>query len=220
MKKYILLGFGLVLMVETMYLVFIYVPTEREMGIVQRIFYIMVPVAWLSLLAFLILFIGSITYLVKRGSNWDTLAYSSAELGIIFTSLTLAVGSLWAKAIWGVWWAWDEPRLTATLVLWFIYLVYFLVRSFAGEESRGARFGAVVGIIGFIDIPIVILATSLWRGLHPPLIIFQDGIAPSMLLTLLISIAAFTTLYFLLLIQRVSMRNDEIKIKRFKNLSN
>lgn len=217
MKKNILLGLGFVLMVASLYLVFIYVPTEKEMGIVQKIFYLMVPMGWLSLLAFLIVFICSILYLVKRESKWDILAYSSAEVGIVFTTLALITGSIWAKPIWGVWWTW-EPRLTATLVLWFIYVAYLVVRSFAAEESRGATFAAVVGIVGFIDIPIVILATTLWRGMHPGPIIFQGGLAPSMLLTLLVSLAAFTTLYCILLIQRASMKNAEIEIKRLKEL--
>ncbi len=212
-----LLGLSFILFVGALYLIFIYVPTEKEMGIVQRIFYLMVPMGWLSLLSFLIVFIGSILYLVKRASKWDILAYSSAEVGIVFTTLALIVGSIWAKPIWGVWWTW-EPRLTATLVLWLIYLAYFMVRSFATEESRGARFAAVVGIVGFIDIPIVILTTTLWRGMHPGPLIFQGGLAPSMLLTLLISLAAFTALYSLLLIQRVSMKNDEVEIRRLREL--
>ncbi len=106
----------------------------------------------------------------------------------------------------------------ATRVLWFIYLSYFMVRSFATEESRGATFAAVVGIVGFIDLPIIILATTLWRGMHPGPVIFQGGLAPPMLLTLLVSIVAFTTLYFLLLMQRVSMKNDEMEIERLKKL--
>ncbi len=217
MKNNILLRLSFVLMLVTLYLVFLYVPTEKEMGIVQRIFYLMVPMGWLSLLAFLVVFIGSILYLKRRESKWDILAHSSAEVGIVFTTLALITGSIWAKPIWGVWWTW-EPRLTATLVLWFIYLAYFMVRSFATEESRGARFAAVVGIIGFIDIPIVALATTLWRGTHPGPVIFQGGVAPPMLLTLLVSIAAFTTLYFVLVIQRISMKNDEIEIKRLGEL--
>ncbi len=212
-----LLGLGFILFAGALYLVFIYVPTEKEMGIVQRIFYLMVPMGWLALLSFLIIFIGSILYLRKRESKWDILASSSAEIGIVFTTLALIVGAIWAKPIWGVWWTW-EPRLTATLVLWLIYFAYFAVRSFATEESRGARFAAVVGIVGFIDIPIVVLATSLWRGIHPGPVIFQGGLAPPMLLTLLISLAAFTALYFLLLIQRVSMKNDEMEIRRLKEL--
>ncbi len=219
MGKKVLFWLSLGLMILALYLVFVYVPTEKEMGIVQRIFYLMVPAGWLALLAFLITFISSILYLVRRESRWDILGRSSAELGIVFTTLALMVGSIWAKPIWGVWWTWSEPRLTATLVLWFIYLAYFLVRSFATEESRGAVFAAVVAIIGFIDIPIVALATTLWRGMHPGPLIFQGGLAPSMLLTLLVSIAAYTALYVLLLIQLVSMKNDENEIRRLKGLS-
>ena len=217
MKRRILLWLGLVLMVAAIYLVFVYVPTEKEMGIVQRIFYLMVPMAWLALLSLLIVFISSILYLVRRESKWDILAYSAAEVGIVVTTIALVVGSLWAKPIWGVWWTW-EPRLTATLVLWFIYAAYLLVRSYASEESKGARFAAVVGIVGFVDLPIIILATTLWRGMHPGTIIFQGGLAPPMLLTLLVSIVAYTALYFLLLIQRVSMKNDETELNRLKEL--
>ncbi len=217
MKRNILLWLSLALMVSALYLVFVYVPTEKEMGIVQRIFYLMVPMGWLAMLAFFIVFIGSIFYLVKREGKWDILAHSSAEVGIIFTTLALIVGAIWAKPIWGVWWSWD-PRLTATLVLWFIYLSYLMVRSFATEASQGARFAAVVGIIGFVDIPIIALATTLWRGMHPGALIFQGGLAPSMLLTLTVSIIAFTTLYLLLLIQKVSMKNDEIEIKKLEEL--
>jgi len=214
-KRNILLWLSLALMVTALYLVFVYVPTEQTMGIVQRIFYLMVPMGWLSLLSFLIVFIGSILYLVKRKSKWDILAHSSAEAGIIFTTLTLLTGAIWAKPVWGVWWTW-EPRLTSTLVLWLLYLAYFMVRSFATEESRGATFAAVVGIVGFIDLPIIVLTAILWRGMHPEPIIFQGGLAPSMLVTLLVSITAFTALYSLLLIQRVSMKSDESKVKRLK----
>ncbi len=216
MKRNILLGVGFVLMVASLYLVFVYVSTEREMGIVQRIFYLMVPVAWLALLSFLIVFMGSILYLVKRENKWDILAHSSAEVGVVFTTLALITGSIWAKPIWGVWWDWGTPRLTSTLILWFIYLAYFMVRSFATEESQGARFAAVVGIVGFIDIPIIILATTLWRGMHPGPLIFQGGLAPDMLLTLMVGITTFTVLYSVLLIQRFSMKNIEIEISRFK----
>src|SRR3989304_3348290 len=212
MKRNILLAFGFLLMILSLYLVFIYVPTEKEMGIVQRIFYLMVPVGWLALLSFLVVFIGSILYLMKRQSRWDSSARSAAEIGIVCTTLALTVGSLWAKPIWGVWWTW-EARLTATLVLWLIYIDYFMVRSFATVESRGGGFSAVIGIVGFIDIPIVALATTLWRGMHPPPLIFQEsGLAPSMFLTLMVSIAAFTALFFILLMLRVSMANNEVDI--------
>ncbi len=214
MNGKVLLGASTLLMLAALYMVFIYVPTEK-MGIVQRIFYLMVPVGWLAMLSFLIIFVSSILYLTKRESKWDILAYSAAEIGLIFISLALVVGSIWAKPIWGVWWSW-EARLTATLVLWFIYITYLMVRSFATDESRGARFAAVVAIIGFIDIPVVALATTLWRGLHPPLMIFQGEVAPPMLATLLVSIAAFTSLYFLLLLERVSIKHGENNIKKLR----
>jgi heme exporter protein C len=205
-------------MVTALYLIFVIAPIERTMGIVQKIFYLMVPMGWLALLSFLVVFIGSILYLKKRSLRWDILSYSSAEVGVIFTTLALVTGSIWAKPAWGVWWTW-EPRLTATLVLWLIYLTYFMVRSFATEESRGATFAAIVGIIGFIDIPIIVLATTLWRGLHPGALIFQGGLDPTMLLTLIISLLTFSTLYALILMQRISLKNNEVEIKRMKELS-
>ncbi|MDP6825138.1 MAG: cytochrome c biogenesis protein, partial [Dehalococcoidales bacterium] len=218
MKITILLWISLALMVTALYLIFVIAPIERTMGIVQKIFYLMVPMGWLALLSFLVVFIGSILYLKKRSLRWDILSYSSAEVGVIFTTLALVTGSIWAKPAWGVWWTW-EPRLTATLVLWLIYLTYFMVRSFATEESRGATFAAIVGIIGFIDIPIIVLATTLWRGLHPGALIFQGGLDPTMLLTLIISLLTFSTLYALILMQRISLKNNEVEIKRMKELS-
>jgi len=210
-----LLGLSFILLVAALYLVFIYVPTDETIGIVQRIFYFHVPVAWVAFLAFFIVFIGSILYLWKRESKWDVIASSSAEVGIVFTTLVLITGSIWAKPIWGVWWVWDA-RLTTSLVLWLIYVAYLIVRAYATEEQRGARFAAVVGIVGFIDVPIVALAITLWRTQHPGPVIFQGGLAPSMLLTLLVCLAAFTTLYFLLLIQGISIKNDEGETKRLR----
>lgn len=207
-----------ILFIGALYLVFLYVPTEATMGIVQRIFYFHVPVAWVAFLAFFVVFICSIMYLVKRETGWDIIASSSAEVGIVFTTLVLITGSIWAKPIWGVWWTW-EPRLTTALVLWLIYIAYFIIRSFATEESQGARFAAVVGIVGFIDVPIVALAITLWRTQHPGPVIFEGGLALSMLLTLFVCLIAFTILYILLTIQRIALRNDEIEIKKLKDIS-
>lgn len=213
--RQLLLGLCFILFVGALYLIFIYVPTEETMGIVQRIFYFHVPVAWVAFLAFFIVFLSSILYLWKRQNKWDVIANSSAEIGIVFTTLVLITGSIWAKPIWGVWWVW-EPRLTTALVLWFIYVAYLLVRSYTSGESRSARFAAVVGIVGFIDVPIVALAITLWRTQHPGPVIFQGGLAPSMLLTLLVCLAAFSALYCLLMALRISMKNDEIEIRKLK----
>lgn len=215
LRSNVLLGLSFMLMVAALYLVFIYVPTEEAMGIVQRIFYFHVPVAWISFLAFFVVFIGSVLYLWKGGSKWDILAHSSAEVGAVFTTLALITGIIWAKPIWGVWWTWDA-RLTTTLVLWLIYLAYLMVRSFATEESRGARFAAVVGIIGFIDVPLVALSIRLWRTQHPGPVIFEGGLAPSMLFTLIVCLAAVTVLYIHLLMRIVSLRQMETEIQKLR----
>lgn len=208
MLNRILLGISFALVMAALYLVFVYVPTEESMGVVQRIFYLHVPVAWISFLAFFVVFIGSILYLRTRNEKWDILARSSAEIGIVFTSLVLITGPIWAKPAWGVWWTWDA-RLTTTLILWLIYVAYLLVRSFAAEESRGARFAAVVGIVGFVDIPIAAIAIVLWRTQHPSPVIFEGGLAGSMLLTLMVCLAAFTILYIHLLLQTISSKQIE-----------
>ena len=217
LRDNVLLGLGLVLMIAALYLIFIYVPTERNMGVVQRIFYFHVPLAWVSLLAFLFVFVFSVLYLWKRAMKWDTLAHASAEVGVVFITLVLITGTIWAKSIWGAWWTWDA-RLTATLVLWLTYLAYLLVRNYATEQTQGARFAAVLGIIGFIDVPIVVLAVNLWRTQHPPALIFEGGITSPMLLTILVSIAAFTVLYILMVIQSASMKNSEAEVNRLKDI--
>ena len=208
-------GLTLILFIGALYLVFIYVPTEQTMGAVQRIFYFHVPIAWVAFLAFFIVFIGSIMYLWKRQRRWDFIAGASAEVGIVFTTLVLVTGSIWAKPIWGVWWVW-EPRLTTALILWFIYVAYLVVRSYATEEARGARFAAIVGIVGFIDVPVVAMTITLWRTQHPGPLIFESGLAPAMLLTLIVCIFAFTALYAILLINAVTVKKDLEQIEILK----
>lgn len=214
--NYIGIGIGFVLMIVSLYLVFMYVPTEKTMGDVQRIFYFHVPLAWVAFLAFSVVFVCSILYLWKRAVKWDIVARASAEVGIIFTTLVLITGPIWAKAVWGVWWTWDA-RLTATLVLWLTYIAYMLVRRFAAEEARGARFAAVLGIVGFIDVPIVALAIQLWRTQHPGPVIFEGGLASSMLLTLLVCIAAFTVLYIILTVRSYTLKNLKDMVRQLKD---
>ncbi len=216
--SYILLGLSFTLVMTSLFMIFIVVPTEATMGIIQRIFYFHVPVAWVAFMAFFVVFVASIMYLWKRDRKWDTLAASSAELGVVFTTLVLITGSIWAKPIWGAWWTWDA-RLTTSLVLWLIYVAYLLVRSYIAEEEKAARFAAVVGIIGFIDVPIVALAIVLWGTQHPSPVIFEGGLAPMMLGTLLVSLTAITSVYFLLLTQRIAIRNAELELARLKQLN-
>jgi heme exporter protein C len=217
----ILLGASLALMILTLYLIFVYVPTEASMGIVQRIFYFHVPTAWVSFLAYFVVFVASIIYLVRRDSKWDRIASSSAEVGVVFTTLALFAGSTWGRSVWGVWWDWAEPRLTSTLILWFIYVGYLLMRAYVTNKEQAARFGAAIGIIGFLDVPIIILSIILVPRQdlpHPAPLIFEGGLAGSMLLTLMVSIVNFTVLYFLLLSQKTAIKNMEAEVGQLRNI--
>jgi heme exporter protein C len=218
MLRISLLGLSFVLFVAGLYLVLLYVPTEETMGVVQRIFYFHVPLAWVAFLAFFIVFLASILYLRNRDTKWDVLASTSAEVGTLFTTLFLITGSIWARPVWGAWWTWS-PRLTTALILWLIYIAYLMVRSFADDRQRGSRFAAVVAIVGFIDVPVVALAIILWRTQHPGPLIFQGGLTTPMLLTLLVCLAAFSALYCCLLVAGISIKNDEIEIGKLKQIS-
>jgi len=213
----ILLVVSAILMIAALYMVFIFVPTDVEMGVIQRIFYFHVPLGWVAFLAFFLVFLASIIYLARRNRKWDMFASSSAEIGLVFTTLMLISGSIWAKPVWGVWWTWD-PRLTTSLVLWIIFVAYFLVRSYLADADRRARFAAVVGIIGFIDVPIVALAITLTRTQHPSAIIFEGGLVPVMMMTLMVSIIAFTALFVLVLRERLGMKYDDEDLKKLKEL--
>ncbi len=212
---------GLVLligMLVNLYNIFIYVPTEKTMGVVQRIFYFHVPSAFAAFLAFLVVAIYSVAFLVKRNYWYDRVSYASAEIGVLFTTIVLLTGPIWAKPAWNTWWSWD-PRLTTTLILWFIYVGYLVLRDFTGEDERGARFAAVFAIIGFVDVPIVYFSIRWWRTIHPQPVLMGgkgSGLHPKMLYTLLFSLGVFLVLfiYFLLIrlrLEKARMQLDEMK---------
>ncbi len=215
MRPKILLVLSTLLILTALFMVFVYVPADAEQGNIQRIFYFHVPVAWIAFLSFFVTFVAGIAYLVKRKPLWDMIGSASAEVGLVFATLILITGSIWARPVWGVWWTWDA-RLTASLVLWLIYIAYFIIRSYITEEEKKARFAAVVGIIGFVDVPIVALAIQFSRTTHPTAIIFEGGMAGSMLATLLVSIAAFTSMYLLFMAVRVHIKEDERELKGLK----
>ena len=140
---------------------------DVEMGEVQRLMYVHVPAAWTAFVAFFVVFIGSVLFLVQRDERADRVAASAAEVGIVFISLTLATGMLWGKPTWGVWWTWD-PRLTTTALLLAVFVGYLAVRGFADDPERRARWSAIVGILGFVQVPIVYLSVVWWRSIHQP----------------------------------------------------
>ena len=200
-------GVSFMLMVVALYLVFLWAPTEATMGDVQRILYFHVPLAWVAFLAFFVVLVGSILYLWKRENKWDRLAYCSAEIGVVFTTLNLISGVIWAKSVWGIWWIWDA-RLATALVLWLIYVVYLLVRAYA-PAAQTRSLAAVVGIIGFVDVPIVFMAVRWWRTIHPGPIVQTGGLSSTMLYTLIVCLIAFTLFYGVLMALRVSLRDAE-----------
>ena len=207
----VLLLLSAVSMVGVLYLVFLYAPTDRNLGISQRIFYFHVSMAWVGFLAFFWVLVGSIGYLWKRSERMDRLAYVSAEIGVVFTTLMLVTGVLWAKPAWGVWWTWD-PKLTTSLILWLIYVAYLMLRAYSPRGDQGARFAALLGIVGFFDIPIIYLSVVWWRTVHPPVVIgpvAEGSIEPEMRMVLMACTVAFTFLFAYLLMDRLSLRRSE-----------
>ena len=215
MRTKIALALGAVLIVVALVMVFIVVPTEATMGNIQRIFYFHVPVAWNAFFSFGVTFGFSIAYLKTRKPKYDFIAESSARIGIVFTTLILLTGMIWAKPIWGVWWTWDA-RLTSSLVMWLVYIAYFVVRSYITEEERRYRFGSIIGILGFLSVPIVAISIQLAPTTHPKAMIFNDGIHGVMLATLLISIFAFFVLYFLFVFLQYDNCKDAHEIAQLK----
>ena len=210
------------LMLVNMYLIFMWVPTEQNLGISQRIFYIHVPVAWVGMVAIFVVAIGSVLHLITRNDRWDAIAYSAAEIGLIFGTLMLVTGALWAKPAWGVWWQWD-PKLTTALILWFIYVGYLMVRAYAPSGSQGRRYASVVALIGAIDAPIIYMASVWWRTAHPDLNIgplAESSLDTNMLMVWLYSTVAFTVFYVYLLIERISMRKAEDDIDEVYQYAN
>ncbi|MBO54778.1 MAG: cytochrome C assembly protein [Dehalococcoidia bacterium] len=199
-------------MIINLYLIFWVAPLDVVLGHIQKIFYIHVPIAAMSFLAFFLVFVFSIIYLVKRSEHWDRLAYAAGEVGVVFVSVTLLTGVVWAKPVWGVWWTW-EPRLTTTLILWLIYIAYIMVRSYAPNRSQGSLYAAAIGIIGFIDVPIVYYSVQWWRSIHPSAVVgpFAESgaLEPIMAQILLVSLVAFTLLFVLLFNQRISVKKQE-----------
>lgn len=161
-------------MLLALYLIFCVVPTEAQMGIVQRIFYFHVPCAWVAFAGFFTVAGASAVYLWQGSAAADHLALASAEVGVLFCTLVLVTGPIWARPIWGVWWTWD-PRLTMTVILWAIYVAYLMLRAFGGEGEAVARYAAVLGIVGVVDIPVIHYAVRLLEGIHPSVLTQKQG---------------------------------------------
>lgn len=182
-------------------------PPDRVQGDAQRLMYLHVPVAWIAYLAYGVTSLASVLYLVPRTRHmrWDRVAAASAELGVLFTAMTIALGSLWGRPVWGVWWAWDA-RLVTTAVLLFLYAGYLALRRVpAGADARAKR-SAIAALVAFVDVPVVHLSVVWWRTLHQQPTVLNPELNPQihgvMATTLLVGVVAFTLLYVSLLRSR------------------
>jgi heme exporter protein C len=178
-------------------------------GQLQRVFYFHVPSAWVAYLAFAVVFISSIAYLRTNERKWDLLAHSSAEVGVVFCTLVLITGPIWARPVWGTWWQWDA-RLTSTLIMWLTYVGYLLLRGLADDPSRAGRLAAIVGVVGFVNVPIVHFSVRWWRTLHPSGPTPADpstgsGLGAPELLAFFTALIAFTLLFAWLVALRVRL---------------
>ena len=213
------LGYVLLFMMFISFLLIAwYAPIERTMGLVQKIFYYHVPSAWVAFLAFGVVFVCSILYLTSKDRKWDLYAKSSVEIGVLFALIVLITGPIWARPVWGVWWTW-EPRLTTTLILFLIYVAYLLLRIFSGNNERTAKFAAVLGIVGFIDVPLVYLSINWWSPeaqVHPQRI----GMGPNMKVAFFVSLFTFTLLYVYLLIRRIRLSRAEDAVQDLRGRQN
>ena len=204
---------ALVALAVGQWFIWAYAPIEETMGLVQKVFYIHMPLAWWSLVSFFVVFVASIRHILTRSHGSDILAGAAAELGVLLSGLALITGSVWGRAAWNVWWTWD-PRLTTTLIMWFVYAGYLVLRgSSAGGGMGGERRAmvcAVLGVVAFLDVPLVFYSARIWRSVHPAVLASQGGgLEPEMWHTVLVNLAAFGILWLTLLLLRYRLGRAE-----------
>ena len=194
-------------------------PTERTMGVIQRIFYFHVPSAWTGFVAFFVNLFGSIAFLRKRDLKWDRLSVAAAEIGVAFFTVVLVTGPIWARPVWGIWWTWDA-RLTSSFVLWLLYVCYLLLRTLVEETERRAVLSAVFGVFAAFDIPLVYFSIWLFRTQHPQPVIGQGGSLDSrMLNVLLLCWAALMGVMVLLIRQRCRLETLRHSVEELRTES-
>jgi len=215
----------LAFIVVGLYMAFMYAQTEINMGLVYRIFFFHLGAVAAGFFAIVLVAVAGVAFLRTNSRAWDRVAEASAEIGIVFCTIALVTGMIWARPIWGVWWTWD-PRLTSFLILWLIYIAYLMLRASARDDPRVARFSAVFGIVGALNVPIVIMSSRLWRGISPVIFGVNEqqqvslGLTPEMIQTLAVCIAAYLFLFFYLLVLRTrleSLRDELVAIRRARS---
>jgi heme exporter protein C len=194
------------------YMALIGAPRERTMGDLQRIFYFHVPAAIAGMTAFAINCAASFMYIFKRNRRWDSLGVAAAEVGVMFFSMVLITGPIWAKPAWFVWWTWS-PRLTLSLVLCMLYLAYLLIRRYLEDPERKGIVSAVFGIVAFVDAPLVWFSIRWWRDIHPSPMLESNGLAPSMRPAFYLCMAIFLMLMVYLIRRRffIEVMRDKLE---------
>ncbi len=188
-------------------------PTEQTMGDAQRVMYVHIAVAWLALLGFVTMAVCALRYLLSRNLWWDEWSLAVCEVGWLCSTLTLVTGSLWAHSAWGTWWTWD-PRLVTSFILWSLYSGNLILRSGLEDAHQRARLSAVLAIIGVADVPLVVMATRWFRGIHP----VSPEMEPSMRLALLASVVGLTALMTLLMVRRRNQLRLEHRVAELQTL--
>ncbi len=191
---------------------FFYAPLEKTLGVVQKIFYFHMPLAWWSFVAFFFVFVFSLLFLIKKDLNFFSLAGIFGEIGVLFSTLMLLTGIFWARASWNTWWTWD-PRLTTAFIMWFSYTIYLMLKNSQYDKQR--ILASCLGIVAFLDVPLVFLAARLWRSIHPSVFSAKGGIDPKMEVVLFLSFIVWGILFFLLVFIRIRiLKTEEYVIKR------
>lgn len=203
------------LMVAALWLIFQYAPEERVMGAVQRVFYFHVPSAMVAFSSTFVLLVGAIGFLWTGRRGFDYLAIAATELAFVFCTLVIVTGPIWAKPAWGTWWTW-EAKLTTTLVLWLLLAAAMMVRAQAENREQAARFGAVLGVVAALDVPVIYKAVDWWRGQHP--VVFKPGsggsaLDPRMSTAFGVAMGTFFVLYVVLLLLRYRVAAVEDRVR-------
>jgi len=223
----VLTGVTTALLLGALYLVFGYAPREAIMGEVQRVFYFHVAAGWVGGVAFLVTAVAGAVYLARRKRRWDLMAAASVEIGIVFTFINIASGSIWARPAWNTWWTWD-PRLVTATIMELLYIAYLMLRQGIEDPDRRARFGSVYGIAAFLSVPITFLSIRFFRTIHPVVIGSNDPSAqgafdmtPRMLQTFLFSLLTFTFVYLTLLWHRARLGRfaEEVEQRKMEMLT-
>ncbi len=218
-----------ILMLAALYMALIWAPdsvnlTSAPERYAQRIFYFHVSSAWLGFVAFIMAAASSILYLITRQERWDIWGLASVEIGLVFFSMVLISGSIWAKPTWNVWWTWD-PRLTISTIAWLLYIGYLMLRGAIDNPEQRARFAAVYALVAALSVPINWMSIRWWRTIHPAVVLPGKneesamggfGMSDSIEFTLYFCLFAFTVFYITLMYHRIRLENLTRRVERLK----